>query len=282
MPARLCRGYPPRRLSEAFLIRAAGEGAHMLRSGDAGSSSDAGSPRFAEDIAPVDKPVHVLVAVDNEVLRAGIAALIRSGHGFAVSEAPFDSARLVENAKRWRPDVLVVDLEAVDSVGGALAVLTKETVAELAVVAVVPDVVLDVASLKRIIQWGVSGIITLRDGAAQFRSAVETVRRGGRWLSPVIGGYLLDKLLLTEFDGCPSAVNGTRQSTLTERERSVLALVADGLTISQIARRLHRSESAVKYHLANLSARFQANNRAHLVYLAIRSGELQVGVSGEP
>jgi len=94
--------------------------------------------------------------------------------------------------------------------------------------AVVPDVVFDLGSLRRIVQWGVAGIITVRDGSSQFRSAVEAVYRRTRWLSPVIGGYLLDKLLLADINGPPAADFPTRPKTLTECERSVVKLVPTG------------------------------------------------------
>ncbi|MFG1955875.1 response regulator transcription factor [Micromonospora sp. NPDC048830] len=213
------------------------------------------------------------MATSNEVLRAGIAALIGQRPGFAVSETSVDSVALVEEAQARKPDVLLVDVEMAGSLRELLRARSGGTVTNIAVVALSAADPPDLDVLREIVQCGVEGIVTANDQATQLSGAMQAVRRGQRWLSPTIGGYLLDALRC----GGPASSSprgGATVMNLTQRERVVLALVADGLTVSQIAKRLHRSESAIKYHLSNMSARYQASNRAHLVYLAIRAGEL--------
>ncbi|HEX5595822.1 MAG TPA: response regulator transcription factor [Micromonosporaceae bacterium] len=234
-------------------------------------SADAGPTR----LGAAEQPVRVLVAAGNEVLRAGIATLIRQRPGFAVSEVSVDSVALVEEAQAQQPDVLLVDIELAGNLREFLGARSEGTVADVAVVALSTDDAPDMDVLRDLVQRGVEGIVTANDQAPQLSGAMQAVHRGRRWLSPAIGGHLLNALARTGPD-LSSSEGGGGETSLTQRERAVLALVADGLTVSQIARRLHRSESAVKYHLSNMSARYQACNRAHLVYLAIRAGELSV------
>lgn len=242
----------------------------MLRSADAGSSTSEWGTEGGRD------PVRVLIATDNEVLGAGIATLIRLRPGFAVSEVLVGPVTLIEEAQARRPDVLLVDIAMAESLREFLDARSQGAVSDIAVVALMPDELPDTDVLRNLVQWGVNGIVTAKDQASQLRGAMRAVRRGLRWLSPVIGGHLLDGLARLE-PGCSSVEAGPGHSKLTQRERCVLALVADGLTVSQIAKRLHRSESAIKYHLSNMCARYQASNRAHLVYLAVRAGELPIG-----
>ncbi|MEU2614563.1 response regulator transcription factor [Micromonospora sp. NPDC007271] len=217
------------------------------------------------------------MAAGNEVLRAGIAALIGQRPGFAVSETSVDPVALVKEAQARQPDVLLVDVEMAGSLREILRARRSSggTVTNVAVVALSADDPPDLDVLRELVQCGVEGIVTANDQATQLSGAMQAVRRGRRWLSPTIGSYLLDALRRSgpASSSRPGAAPGM---DLTPRERAVLALVADGLTVGQIAKRLHRSESAIKYHLSNMSARYQASNRAHLVYLAVRAGELPV------
>lgn len=221
-------------------------------------------------------PTSVLIAASSEVLRAGVATLIRLRPGFAVVEVPLGPATLVDEARSRRPDVLLVDVGMVTDLRDVLEARERGAVAETAIVALVTDDPPDMEVLRGLVRRGIDGIVTANDQANQLSGAMHSVCRGRRWLSPAIGGHLLEALARPGA-GFATPEPGGAETGLTQRERHVLALVADGLTVSQIARRLHRSESAVKYHLSNMSARYQASNRAHLVYLAIRAGELSVG-----
>ena len=220
--------------------------------------------------------VHVLIAAGNEVLRAGIATLIGLRPGFAVSEVSLGPDALIEEVRARRPDVLLVDTAVAAGLPDFLGARGRGAAAGMAMVALATDDPPDMTILRDLMRRGIDGIVTANDQAPQLSSAMHAVRRGQRWLSPAIGGHLLDALA-EPWPGPQAAGSGPAEASLTQREREVLTLVAEGLTVSQIARHLHRSESAVKYHLSNLSARYQAKNRAHLVYLAIRSGELPLG-----
>ena len=181
-----------------------------------------------------------------------------------------------EEALARRPNILLVDLEIASELHERLMGRRHGAVASIAIVTLIADQAPNMDVLRNLVQRGVTGFVTASDQAPQLSGALRAVSQGRRWLSPTIGGDLLNALLTRPHPDQTPDEAGTSEASLTQRERAVLTLVADGLTVSQIARRLHRSESAVKYHLSNMCARYQASNRAHLVYLAIRSGELSV------
>ncbi len=215
------------------------------------------------------------MSADNDVLRAGIAALIKLQEGFAVAETGLHRIALLEDAQTWQHDVLLVELTVAGCLSGLLDARSHGAIPGISVVALVTEGLPDVDVLRKIVQQGIDGIVTVNDKGPQLSGALQAVLHGHRWLSPVLGGRLLDALVRQgPVPTCTGA--GANGTGLSLRERHVLVLVAEGLTVAQIAKRLHRSDSAVKYHLSNMSARYQANNRAHLVYLAVQAGQLQI------
>lgn len=228
----------------------------------------------------VHERVRVLVSARHAVLRAGIAALVEPQHCFEVVQTGLDPTSLAAAARGGEHDVLLVQTTAEAGLACLLSGRDSDPSHPApAVVALLAEDRPDPVLLAHLVRQGVDGIVTADDSRPQLCGALLAVRRGHRWLSPSLGGPLMEALarLATEApaaDGGPGPCDGRE---LSRAERSVLALVAEGLTVCQIARRLHRSEGAVKYHLANMSARYQASNRAHLVYLAVRAGALRIG-----
>lgn len=237
------------------------------------TSADARLTRPVAGMSALQSELRVLIAAEQEVLRAGIAALIRLQPGFAVAETRLDPTALVAASQSRRHDVLLVQVTPAACLSGLLHARSSGMVPRIAVVALLTEHLAHTDVLRSLVQQGVNGIVTADDKGPQLCDAMQAVRHGHHWLSPTVGGHLLEALVRPGTDR-PRHHGGT---SLSPPEHSVLALVAEGLTVCQIARRLHRSESAVKYHLSNMSARYQASNRAHLVYLAIRAGLLQVG-----
>lgn len=221
------------------------------------------------------RPIRVTVAIGNDVLRAGIVAIIGQLPVLTVSEMSVDTATFADRMQADRPDVLLVDIEMAATLCQILREHSDATLTSVAVAALSTQNPPDLSILRELIRYGINGIVAIEDSATQLKAAIHAVFHRQSWISPGIGGYLLDAL---KYSGSARLTPpyGAVGMTLTQRECVILALVADGLTVHQIAKRLHRSESAVKYHLSNMSARYQARNRAHLVHLAIQAGQLPI------
>lgn len=215
----------------------------------------------------------MLVVAENEVLRVGVAALISQHDDLTAVGTCLERANLEDVVRDQQHDVLVVESGADAPLLGLLDARRDGALRHVPVLALLSEQISDLGVLSDLVACGVDGIVTGSDGGPQLGAALRAVHSGHRWLSPVLGGRFLEVLVRAE-PATPSPVVAVGCTGLSPRERDVLVLVADGLTVAQIAKRSHRSQSAVKYHLSNMCARFQASNRAHLVYLAVQAGEL--------
>jgi len=214
----------------------------------------------------------VLVAAENDVLRAGIATLMKRSSGLAVAESSTREPNLVHEVERWRPDVLLIDVMVAAQARACLGRRSPGVGPELAILALALDELPELDVLQDLSRNGVCGVVSAQEKIPALADAVSHAHHGEPWLSPAIGGAVMSALTKPVTPGSNRREpDGTR---LSATESRVLSLVADGLTVGQIAARLNRSESTVKYHLSNMCARYQARNRAHLVYLSVRAGDL--------
>lgn len=115
------------------------------------------------------------------------------------------------------------------------------------------------------IEAGVSGFVSKASGLAELTSAVRAAAAGEAVVSPQMLSRLLPRLQRN---------SGALRVTLTEREREVLDLVAEGLTNAVIAERLIVSVHTVRNHVANLSAKLGANSKLEALAIAVREGLL--------
>ncbi|WP_410535913.1 LuxR C-terminal-related transcriptional regulator [Streptomyces sp. KL2] len=150
---------------------------------------------------------------------------------------------------------------------GGLRGLTEATAAELALFSLtVPAVeVVEYAA-----EAGVRSFVCGDDLRWDAVAVVRMLRSDAGWVSPAVGAALLRHRSGSRAGR--AAVDESRQfMELTGREQAVLPLINEGFTDAQIARRLHVSESTIKYHVGNLLSKWGARNRTHLVHLAGQS-----------
>jgi len=126
--------------------------------------------------------------------------------------------------------------------------------------------------VARCLEAGARGYIVKDAPAAELAQAVETVARGGRYLSPGAVDRVIDHR------GQVLERNRTRYDLLTNREREVLKLLADGLSIKEVAARLGRSVKTAEVHTYNLMQKLDVHDRSELIRYAIAHGLVQVPV----
>lgn len=116
------------------------------------------------------------------------------------------------------------------------------------------------------------------DKVSYFANALHESRHTSGWVSPSLGAHMLHhgSSPVPLVDTAPGRRPPRRPGfpKLTASERSVLGLIAVGYTDRKIASKTGRNERTIKYHVSNMLAKFQAQNRAHLVNLAIQTGQL--------
>jgi len=205
-------------------------------------------------------PIRVFLADDHPPLRLGLRALLSTLPDFEVVGEAGDGEEALALLERLQPDVAVLDIRLPRWDGLALAREIQRRGWPIRVLLL--SAYEDDALIREAMAIGVEGYLLKQEGVEAIAAAVQSVARGLRAFSPEILTRAR-ALALQSIEG------------LTDREREILALVAEGLTNRTIAQRLGISTRTVEYHLGQIFQRLGVNNRAAAVREAIRRGWLQ-------
>ncbi|MFD3947435.1 response regulator [Streptomyces sp. NPDC058579] len=228
-------------------------------------STTSGAPRTASD------PVRVLVADDQDMVRAGFRMILDAQPDIEVVAEAADGAQCVELARRLRPDVCLVDVRMPRLDGLEVTrVLAGPGVADPMRVVVVTTFDED-AYLYGALRSGAVGFLLKDAGTALLLEAVRAAARGDALVSPAVTLRLLERLGEQPDAAVPLGGSGV----LTERELDVVRLVARGRTNQEIAAGLFISLSTVKTHLVSVQAKLNARNRVEIAAWAWETGSVR-------
>ena len=218
--------------------------------------------------------VRVLVADDQALVRAGFVALLGAQEGVDVVGEAADGEQAVELATRLRPDVVLMDIR-MPGLDGLAATRRIAAAPELAGVRVVVLTTFELDEyVFEALRAGASGFLVKSTEPADLVRAVRVVAAGEALLSPSV-----TRRLIAEYAARarPSPPPASELAALTEREREVLALVAQGLSNEEIAERLVLSRATARTHVSRVLAKVGARDRTQLVVLAYESGVVRPG-----
>jgi DNA-binding NarL/FixJ family response regulator len=212
-------------------------------------------------------PVRVLLVDDDDLMRAGLAAMLSSDETIeVVGEAP-NGRVAVEEAIAHRPDVVLMDVR-MPTLDGIAA--TRE------VLSVSPDVkVVILTTFEQddyvfgALSAGASGFLLKRTRPEELIAAIHTVAAGDSLLSPSVTRTVIQRMARQPL---PDGSAQTRLEELTPRERDVLGLIAKGLTNSEIAAALVVEDSTVKTHVKHVLRKLRLRDRVQAVIFAYESG----------
>lgn len=218
--------------------------------------------------------VRLVLADDQAVVRAGLAALVDLTDDLVVVAQAADGEEAVAAARRHRPDVVLMDLRMprTDGIEATRRItadpgLDRTRVLVLTTFAVDEDVVEALAA-------GASGYLLKDAEPAAIHDAVRAVAAGRAVLDPAVTPAVLAELARRP---PPTPVGAERLEVLTDRERDVLRLVAAGLTNAEIGPALLMSPLTAKTHVSRIIAKLGARDRVHLVVLAYEAGLVRPG-----
>jgi DNA-binding NarL/FixJ family response regulator len=216
--------------------------------------------------------IKVLLADDQGLVRAGFRALLEHEEDIDVVGEAVDGAQAIDLARKHRPDVILMDIR-MPGMDGLTA--TRELVrdARLEGVRIVILTTFDLDEyVFEAIRIGASGFLVKNTEPAELIQAVRAVAAGDALLSPGV-----TRRLISEFAQKSKPREASDLDLLTEREREVVQLVAEGLSNDEIAGRLVVSPATAKTHVSRSMIKLGARDRAQLVVLAYESGLVRPG-----
>jgi DNA-binding NarL/FixJ family response regulator len=208
-------------------------------------------------------PLRVLIADDHPVFRLGLASLIRSQPGLDLAAEASNGQEAVELAVGLQPDVVVMDLNMPELDG--VQATRRITQAAPHIGVLVLTMLNDDETVFAAIRAGARGYYVKGAGHEEIVRGIRVVGNG-----EVIYGSAIAQRILAYFAGLPAVVTVFPQ--LTEREREVLALIADGHRNEDIARRLVLSLKTVRNHVSNIYAKLHVADRAQAIIRARDAG----------
>ncbi len=212
--------------------------------------------------------IRVLLADDEAMIRAGVAAILATDPGIEVVAEAGDGAEAVELARAHRPDVAVLDIRMPKLDGLAAAVEIRKALPDTAV-AMLTTFDED-AYVAQALSQGASGFMLKAADPRELIIGVKAVADGAAYLSPRIAQRVITQLSGGKLERIAPAK--ARVADLTPRERDVLALVGTGLSNQEIASRLHLSEGTVKGHVSAILLRLEVRNRVQAAITAYEAG----------
>jgi DNA-binding NarL/FixJ family response regulator len=214
------------------------------------------------------KRIKLLICEDHTLFREGLRAILREQIELDVVGEAADGREAVQAARRLRPDVVLMDIELPELSGlEATRRISRGRRGPRVLILTLYD---DEEVIAQCLDAGAAGYVLKDAPSSQLVYAIEAVHRGERYLSP----RALTKVVGSA--GNSGKKTRTRYDLLTDREREVLKLLADGLSSKEIAVRLALSVKTVNVHKYNLMRKLAIHDRAGLVKYAIQRGLVRV------
>jgi len=215
------------------------------------------------------KPIKVIVVDDHTIVRDGICALLALVQDIEVVGEASSGTEALKLVKNLEPDVVLMDI-AMPDMGGLEAThrIGKEF-PKIKVIALTQHD--DKEFVFPIIEAGASGFISKIAASSELASGIRSVFHGDSYLSPSVA-----KILIEDYQQKGTRGSFDPYNQLTEREREVLRLSAEGHTTQEIADTLVISPKTVEGHKTSLMAKLGIHNRTELIKYALHKGIISV------
>jgi DNA-binding NarL/FixJ family response regulator len=217
-------------------------------------------------------PVRVLLVDDDDLMRAGLRAVLSSDETVDVVGEAADGREAVERSHGLAPNVVLMDVRMprLDGISATREILAASPSAKVLVLTTFEDDDYIFGSLGA----GASGFLLKRTRPEELIAAIHTVAAGESLLSPSVTRRVIDRMTQKMEAGEPSP---ERLDELTPREREVLEAIGRGLSNREIADALVIEESTVKTHVKRILMKLDLRDRVHAVIFAYETGLVRAG-----
>ena len=204
-------------------------------------------------------PIRILAVDDHELLRKGIRLLTSTESEMQVVAEASTGAQAVEQFRRHRPDVTLMDLQ-MPEMGGVEAIIAIRGEFPNARVIVLTTYAGD-AQVLRALKAGARGYLLKTEISTELLKTIRTVHAGQKRIST---------------EAAAALAKHAGEEDLSPRELEVLRLIAQGNANKEIAAHLTLSEETVKRHVTSILAKLAANDRTHAVTIALKRGIIEL------
>jgi two-component system response regulator DevR len=204
---------------------------------------------------PIAASLRILVVDDHEVVRQGLVALLDRREGFQVVAQAGTVAEAIEQARRFEPDIVILDVRLPDGSGIEACREIRSELPKTRVIMLTsyPD---EEAVLSAIVA-GASGYLLKQIRARDLVAAIETVGHGESLLDPAVTEKVLDRVRRIA-----SGTYTNEVAQLTGQEQKILLLVAEGKTNKEIASEIFLSDKTVKNYVSSILSKLNLERRA--------------------
>ncbi len=209
--------------------------------------------------------VRILVVDDHAVVRRGIRALLESREGWEVCGEATNGRSAVEECRRLKPDIVVMDLSLPDLNGldATRQILKGDSRTEVLVLTMHHSE----EHVRDVLQAGARGYVLKSDADEKLIAAVDSLRQHKPFLTSTVTEFVLDQYVRRG----DTPTEGFTPVALTLREREIVQLVAEGLSSKEVAAKLGVSAKTVESHRANVMKKLHLHSVSDLVRYAVRN-----------
>jgi DNA-binding NarL/FixJ family response regulator len=209
----------------------------------------------------------VLIADDDDLMRAGLAELLTADPAIEIVGQASTGRQAVDRARRLEPDVVLMDVRMPDLDGIAATRELSRTAAGARILILTTFEQDDY--IFGALRAGASGFLLKRTRPEELIAAVHTIASGDSLLSPSVTRRVIDRMAQQP---TPELTDQAKLDTLTPREKDVFELIARGLSNREIAAALVVEESTVRTHVKRILMKLDLRDRVQAVILAYETG----------
>lgn len=229
----------------------------------------------------VSNKIRVLIVDDHQVVREGLASVLKTKDNIDVVDLAVNGRDAVEKARRLVPDVVLMDISMPGMDGVEATQQIKKENPQTGIV--ILTMYAEEEYIFKLVRAGVGGYLLKDADSTQIASAIRAITKGEAVIHPVIASKILSEFarlslstsLSLSGDGTKTK-QGIETRHLSERELAVLGLVAIGSTNKEIAVSLKISEKTVKNHIRNIFQKLNVSDRTEAAIFALREGLINV------
>lgn len=212
--------------------------------------------------SPTPEAIRILIVDDHAIVRAGLRMLIDQNPAMKVVGVAGNRSEALALAASEQPDMIILDILLGDEDGLTFLPELRETATDTRVLVLTG--LRSSENQRRAMLAGAMGVVLKEHAAEVLIKAINKVHQGEVWLDRSLMGSVLDEMTQSpEIDPEKAKI-----ASLTDRERQVIALIAEGLKNKQIGERLFISETTVTHHLSSIFSKLEVSDRLELVIYA--------------